>query len=91
MSEPGSVPYDTLVPDEIRAMSFGTAVHSTIRKECVNRHLCDEHGVRRPGVHWVFSLAVTPDDINEVRMRQMASTGSASQRLGVTRTGSTVV
>ncbi|KAG7359113.1 hypothetical protein IV203_015702 [Nitzschia inconspicua] len=36
-----------------------------IRKECVNRHLCDEHGYRRPGVHWVFSLAVTPDDITQ--------------------------
>ena len=37
-----------------------------IRKECANRKLCDEHGLRRPGVHWVFSLAVTPDDVNEV-------------------------
>jgi hypothetical protein len=37
-----------------------------IRKECINRHLCDEHGYRRPGVHWVFSLAVTPDDISQV-------------------------
>jgi len=36
-----------------------------IRKECSNRHLCDEHGYRRPGVHWVFSLAVTPDDITQ--------------------------
>lgn len=37
-----------------------------IQKECVNRHLCDEHGYRRPGVHWVFSLAVTPDDVSQV-------------------------
>jgi hypothetical protein len=44
----------------------GTNPLDMIRKECSNRHLCDEHGVRRPGVHWVFSLAVTPDDINEV-------------------------
>mmetsp|Transcript_18655 Transcript_18655/g.45054 ORF Transcript_18655/g.45054 Transcript_18655/m.45054 type:complete len:271 (+) Transcript_18655:91-903(+) len=38
---------------------------AVIRKECEGRHLCDEHGYRRPGVHWVFSLAVTPDDTNQ--------------------------
>jgi hypothetical protein len=37
-----------------------------IRKECLVRNLCDEHGYRRPGVHWVFSVAVTPDDPNKV-------------------------
>lgn len=41
-----------------------------IRKECAARKLCDEHGLRRPGVHWVFSLAVTPDDVNEVGITQ---------------------
>jgi hypothetical protein len=38
-----------------------------IRKECLTRNLCDEHGYRRPGVHWVFSVAVTPDDPSQVR------------------------
>jgi len=33
-----------------------------IRDECHKRKLCDEYGFRRPGVHWVFSVAVTPDD-----------------------------
>ena len=37
-----------------------------IRKECLARNLCDEHGYRRPGVHWVFSVAITPDDITQV-------------------------
>jgi hypothetical protein len=37
-----------------------------IRKECVARNLCDEYGYRRPGVHWVFSVAITPDDANLV-------------------------
>ena len=37
-----------------------------IRKECLARNLCDEHGYRRPGVHWVFSIAITPDDITQV-------------------------
>lgn len=37
-----------------------------IRKECLARNLCDEHGYRRPGVHWVFSIAITPDDPNHV-------------------------
>ena len=37
-----------------------------IRKECLARNLCDEHGYRRPGVHWVFSIAITPDDISQV-------------------------
>ena len=41
-----------------------------IRKECNTRLLCDEHGFRRPGVHWVFSLAVTPDDISQVSYHQ---------------------
>ena len=39
-----------------------------IKKQCETRHLCDEHGYRRPGVHWVFSLAVTPEDVLQVNM-----------------------
>lgn len=39
-----------------------------IRDECLRRNLCDEHGYRRPGVHWVFSVAVTPNDPNQVRV-----------------------
>ena len=38
-----------------------------IRDECHARKLCDEHGLRRPGVHWVFSVAVTSDDPHQVR------------------------
>ena len=37
-----------------------------IRKESLARNLCDEHGYRRPGVHWVFTIAITPDDITQV-------------------------
>jgi hypothetical protein len=37
-----------------------------IRDECHKRKLCDEYGFRRPGVHWVFSVAVTPDDPTQV-------------------------
>lgn len=37
-----------------------------IRDECHRRKLCDEYGFRRPGVHWVFSVAVTPDDLSQV-------------------------
>jgi hypothetical protein len=37
-----------------------------IRDECLKRKLCDEFGFRRPGVHWVFSVAVTPDDVSQV-------------------------
>lgn len=37
-----------------------------IRDECHKRKLCDEFGFRRPGVHWVFSVAVTPDDVSQV-------------------------
>lgn len=40
-----------------------------IRSQCTNRHLCDELGYRRPGVHWVLSLAVTPDDVTLVRRK----------------------
>jgi len=36
-----------------------------IRDECHRRKLCDEYGFRRPGVHWVFSVAVTPDDLSQ--------------------------
>jgi hypothetical protein len=37
-----------------------------IKKECLHRNLCDEHGYRRPGVHWVLSVAVTPEDPTKV-------------------------
>lgn len=37
-----------------------------LRKESLARNLCDEEGFRRPGVHWVISLAVSPDDIYHV-------------------------
>ncbi|KAL3923303.1 MAG: hypothetical protein SGARI_006250 [Bacillariaceae sp.] len=43
----------------------GTNPLDAIRKECSVRNLCDAHGFRRPGVHWVFSLAVTPDDVSQ--------------------------
>ncbi|CAB9527171.1 expressed unknown protein [Seminavis robusta] len=33
-----------------------------LRKECVNRRLCTVEGYRAPGVHWVFSVAMTPRD-----------------------------
>jgi hypothetical protein len=39
-----------------------------IRKECFARNLCDENGYRRPGVHWVFSIAICPDDLSKVGM-----------------------
>jgi hypothetical protein len=39
-----------------------------ILNQCARRHLCDENGFRRPGVHWVFSIAVTPDDVSQVRV-----------------------
>jgi hypothetical protein len=39
-----------------------------IRKECLARNLCDETGYRRPGVHWVFSVAIAPDDLSKVGM-----------------------
>lgn len=38
-----------------------------LRKECMARYLCDEEGSRLPGVHWVFSLSVTPTDLTKVR------------------------
>jgi hypothetical protein len=41
-----------------------------IRKESLARNLCDEDGFRRPGVHWVISLAVSPDDIYHVSVWQ---------------------
>lgn len=31
-----------------------------LRKECVHRQLCDPRGYRKPGVHWVFSVALSP-------------------------------
>jgi hypothetical protein len=31
-----------------------------LRKECVNRKLCDRMGYRQPGVHWAFSVAMAP-------------------------------
>ena len=34
---------------------------------CVIILFLDEHGVRRPGVHWVFSVAITTDDPRKVR------------------------
>jgi len=37
-----------------------------MRNECHKRKLCDEHGFRRPGAHWVFSVSVTPDDLSQV-------------------------
>jgi hypothetical protein len=37
-----------------------------IRKECLARNLCDENGYRRPGVHWVFSIAIAPKDVSKV-------------------------
>jgi hypothetical protein len=37
-----------------------------MRDDCHKRKLCDEHGFRRPGAHWVFSVAVTPDDMSQV-------------------------
>ena len=44
----------------------GTDPLLVIRDECHKRKLCDEFGLRRPGVHWVFSVAVTPDDPSQV-------------------------
>lgn len=37
-----------------------------IRDECIARNLCDELGFRRPGVHWVFSVAITPEQKDQV-------------------------
>lgn len=44
-----------------------------IQKECHARNLCDELGVRRAGAHWVFSIAISPDDLNQVRSLIMST------------------
>eukprot|EP00980_Cylindrotheca_fusiformis_P024493 scaffold11961_cov122-Cylindrotheca_fusiformis.AAC.5 len=49
----------------IRALATrapGSNPLEVMQEECYSRNLCDENGYRRPGVHWVFSMAVTPDD-----------------------------
>ena len=50
--------------------AFATAPGSdpldVIRKECIARKLCDEDGYRRPGVHWIFSVAISPEDPSKV-------------------------
>lgn len=56
-----------MIARSLATRSPGNDPLTVIRKECEGRHLCDEHGYRRPGVHWVFSLAVTPDDVTMVR------------------------
>jgi hypothetical protein len=63
--------FQTVAVRSLATKPPGPNPFDVIRKECVQRHLCDEHGYRRPGVHWVFSLAVTPDDISQVRQRRM--------------------
>ncbi|KAL3937513.1 MAG: hypothetical protein SGBAC_007405 [Bacillariaceae sp.] len=42
--------------------SPGTNPLEVIKKGCLQRNLCDENGYRRPGLHWTFSIAVSPDD-----------------------------
>eukprot|EP00526_Cylindrotheca_closterium_P019654 CAMPEP_0113635018 /NCGR_PEP_ID=MMETSP0017_2-20120614/18244_1 /TAXON_ID=2856 /ORGANISM="Cylindrotheca closterium" /LENGTH=234 /DNA_ID=CAMNT_0000545761 /DNA_START=162 /DNA_END=866 /DNA_ORIENTATION=+ /assembly_acc=CAM_ASM_000147 len=42
--------------------SPGSNPLEVIKKGCLQRNLCDEHGYRRPGIHWTFSIAVSPDD-----------------------------
>jgi hypothetical protein len=37
-----------------------------LKKECISRCLCDEEGYRIPGKHWVFSVAVAPEDRTKV-------------------------
>lgn len=37
-----------------------------LKKECIDRRLCDEEGCRLPRVHWVFSVAVAPEDRTKV-------------------------
>lgn len=56
-----------MIARSLATRSPGNDPLNVIRKECEGRHLCDEHGYRRPGVHWVFSLAVTPNDVTMVR------------------------
>lgn len=57
------------------SVSPATDPLSLIHDECLKRNLCDEYGTRRPGAHWVFSLAVTPDDIHQVGIFGVAITG----------------
>ena len=41
-----------------------------LRKECVHRKLCDTMGYRQPGVHWAFSVAMSPlDDSSPPNLR----------------------
>ena len=42
--------------------SPGSDPLEVLQQECIGRNLCDEHGRRLPGVHWVFSLAMAPED-----------------------------
>ena len=58
------------LPSQIRTMatkSPGSNPLEVIKKGCLQRNLCDEHGYRRPGMHWTFSIAVSPDDPTQVR------------------------
>lgn len=50
-----------------------------LRKECVHRNLCDTMGYRQPGVHWVFSVAMTgpPDSPPNLRTVGIQRVGPA--------------
>jgi len=55
----------TIVMRSFATKPPGSDPLSIMRKECLARNLCDSHGSRRDGVHWVFSVAISPDDLSQ--------------------------
>ena len=62
----GTTTSETLIRAFATGRKPGSDPLDVIRKECMARNLCDEHGYRRPGVHWVISIAISPDDVSKV-------------------------
>jgi hypothetical protein len=66
-SSTAAVPWARVATSAFGTKAPGSNPLDVIRKECLARNLCDEYGYRRPGVHWVFSVAITPEDPSQVR------------------------